>query len=162
MKTLAKCSKWAHYPLAAWLVLARVVACDFGCSSGSTRTRKVATLLTTRKPRTIGKVLVSPPPQCSHFKFTLLPPIRSLGSVRIVTWSIHTLCTISRTFPSCCQICDQTIIYYVTIKSMWLSHTIWGYFTTIPWIFIRSPIWMRVVEYLPNCTINISIMTPYD
>jgi len=104
-------------------------------SSGSTRNWTVATGLTTRKTQMNGNGPVSPP-KTRHFKFTILAPIMYLRSDRIMTWSICTLCSFSRSFTSRCQICNRTNIRWVTFETARMTHTMWSDFTAIQLLLV--------------------------
>ena len=116
-----------------------------GAGYGSTPNRTVAMGLTTRKTRTIGNGPVLPP-KTRHFKFTILAPIKYLSSDRIMTWSVCTLCSFSRSFTSRCQICDRTDICWVAIENPPISRKISSYSTAIQRILVRSQIWQREVK----------------
>jgi len=119
--------------------------------------------LTIRKTRTfgIGPVL---PPTTQHFNFTILAPIKYLSSDRTMTWSVRTLCRLSRSFTFRCQICDHTNIRWVAIWNLRISLKIWCYFTASQQILVRSQIWQRQVEELlklPNLYID-HVMIRWD
>jgi hypothetical protein len=105
----------------------------------------VATGLTTRKTGTIGNGLVLPS-KTNHFKSTIVARIKYLSSDRIMTWSVRTLCSFSRSFTSRCQICDWTNIRWVAIYNPKISLKIRCYFTVIQPILVRSQIWKQEVE----------------
>ena len=116
-----------------------------GSGSGSTRTRTVATGLTTRITWTFGNGAVLPP-KTRHFKFTILAPIKYLSSDHITTWSVHRLCSVGRSFTSRCQICNPTSIWWVAIENPPNSPKISHYFTTTQRISLGLQIWMLEVK----------------
>jgi len=107
-----------------------------GSGSGSTRTRTVATGLTTRKTR--------------HFNTTTLPPIKYLSSDRIMTWSVRRLCSSSRSFTSRSQICDLTNIRWVAIENPLISLTICPFLTATQRISVGSQIGKWEVKERPE------------
>jgi len=113
--------------------------------SGTTRNQTVATGHTTWTTQTIGHGPVLPP-KTRHFKCTNLPPIKNLSSDRIMTWSLHTLCSFSRSFTSSCQISNRTNILWVAIENPPISLAIWRYFRAIPRILVRTHIWQLEVQ----------------
>jgi len=117
------------------------------CGSSSTRNRTVATGLTTRKTRTIWNGPVSPP-QTRHSKFTILAPIKYCSSDHTATWSIHRLCSFSRSCTSGIQIFNQTNIHWVAMENPRISLNICLNFTATQWISIVSPIWMLEMKEL--------------
>ena len=127
------------------LVLATGPKCRVGSRSGSTRTRTVATGLTTPKTQTIGNGAVLPP-KTRHLKLTILAPIKYLSSDRITTWSVCRLCSFGRSFTSRFQICDLTSIRWVTIENPPISLKITHYFATTQRISVGSQIWKREVK----------------
>jgi len=128
-----------------YLVLATGPISHVGSGYGSTRNWTVATGLTTRKTWTVGNGPVLPP-KTRHFKSIILAPIQYLSSDRIMTWSVRTLCSFSRSFTSCCQICDRTNIRCVAIENPPILRKITRYFATIQRILVRSQIWRREVK----------------
>ena len=128
-----------------WSPLATGPVSQVGSGYASSQNSTEATGLTTRKTWTIGKGPVLPP-KTGHFKFTILPTIKHFSSDRIMTWSVCTLCSFSRSFTSCCQICDQTNICWVAIDNPPISRKISHYFTAIQQILVWSQIWLRAVN----------------
>jgi len=135
----------SHGPYDPCIVLGMGPNSQVGSGSGSTRNWTVATGLTTRKTRTIGNGPVSQP-KTRHFKFPIMDPIKYWSSDRTMTWSVRTLCSVSHSFTSHCQICDRTNIRWVAIENARISLKIWCYFTVIQRIFVWSQIWKREVE----------------
>jgi len=127
------------------LVLATGPDSWVGSGSGSTQDRTVAMGLTTQKTRTFanGPVL---PPKTRHFMVTILAPIKNLSSYWIMTWSVHTSCSCSRSFTSRCQISDWTNIRWVAIENPRILLIIPCSLTAIQWILVRSQIWKRWVD----------------
>ena len=80
------------------------------------------------------------PPKTRHFKSPILAPIKYLSSDRILTWSVHRLCSFSPSFPSRSQICDPTSIRWVAIENPHFSAEISPYFTAIQRILAQSQI----------------------
>jgi len=64
-----------------------------------------------------------------HFNITTLAPIKYLSSDRSVTWSVHRLCSSSRSFTPRSQICVPTNIPRVAIEDRPISQTISPDFT---------------------------------
>jgi len=120
---------------------------QFGSSCGSTQHRTIATGLTIPKTHTIaiGPVL---PPKIWHFNLTTLAPIKYLSSDDIVTWSIHRLCSVSRSFTAHIPIYDPTNVHWVTIENQWISPKILLCSTVIQPILVGSQIWKREVREL--------------
>jgi len=81
------------------------------------------------------------PPKTRHFKSPILAPIKYLSSDRILTWSVHRLCSFSPSFPSRSQICDPTSIRWVAIENPHFSAEISPYFTAIQRILAQSQIY---------------------
>ena len=131
------------------LVLATGPNSLVGSGSGSTRTRTVATGLTTRKTRHIGNgpVLLL---KTRHFNTTTLPPIKYLSSDRIMTWSVRRLCSSSRSFTSQSQICDPTNVCSVAIENPLISLKICHFFTTTQRISVGSQIGQWEVKERPE------------
>jgi len=111
---------------------------DSGFYSTSHRTAAMA--LTTRKTRTIGNGPVLPP-NTNHEKLTNMPPIKYLSSHGIMTWSIHTLCCLSRSFTSHCQIYDRNNVHWVAIEHLQTTETPASNITAMQWMLVRSQIW---------------------
>jgi len=139
---------WVH------LVLATGPNSRFGSRSGSDSEPDRSNRFYHMKTRTvaIGPVL---PPKTQHFNRTTFTPIKCLSSDRIVTWSVHRVCNISRSFTSRFQNCDATNIHCVSIESPRFSHQIWRYFTVTQQVLVASPFWMREVkELLKLCNLH--------
>jgi len=116
------------------------------CCSRYTHNRTLAMGLTTRKTLTVGNGPVLPP-KTQHLMFTILAPINYLSSDRLMTWSICTLCSVSRSFTSRWQICEsRTNIRRVAIENPETSPKICCYFPAIEWILVWSQIWKWEVE----------------
>jgi len=83
-----------------------------------------------------------------HFNLTTLAPIKYLSCDRIMTWSVRRLCSSSRSFTSCIQICDPTTTRRVAIENprIWLE--ICPYFTATLRISVGSQIWLLEVKEL--------------
>jgi len=127
------------------LVLATGPNCRVGSGSGSSRSRTVATGLTTQKtwPVRNGAVL---PPTTRHLKLTILAPIQYLSSDCITTWSVCRLCSFCRSCTSRFQTCDPTSICWVVIENPPISLIISHHFTTTQRISVGSQIWMQEVK----------------
>jgi hypothetical protein len=97
------------------------------------------------KSRTIANGPVIPP-QTRHFNITALPPIRYLSSDCIVTWSVSTLCSSSRSFTPHFLIWDPTNIGSVAIANPQISHKMCLYFTATQRISVGSQIWQQKVK----------------
>ena len=93
----------------------------------------------------IGPVL---PPTTRHFNLTTLTPIKYLSSDRIVTWSVHRLCSFTSSFSSRVQICDPTNIRGVAIENPRISLRFGPFFTATQRISVGSQIWMPRVKEL--------------
>ena len=132
-------------PYYAYIVLATGPNCLVGSGSCSTRTRTVATGLTTRKTWTVGNGAVLPP-KTRHFKFTILAPIKYLSSDHITTWSVRRLGSGPPSFTSHLPICDPTSIRWITIENPPISLRISDYFTNTQRISVRLQIWMQEVK----------------
>jgi hypothetical protein len=130
---------YMRYPL--WLVLATGSNCQVSSGSGSLWNRTVATHLTTQNTWTAGNGPVLPP-KTWHFKFTILAPIKYLGSDRITTRSIRRLYSFSHSFTCNIQISDLRSIHLVANETPPISLTICHYFTTTPQISVGVQIWM--------------------
>ena len=65
-----------------------------------------------------------------------------------MTWSVPTLCSVSRSVTSRCQICDRTDIPGVANENLRIWLKILCYLTAIQQIVVRLQIWMREVEQL--------------
>jgi hypothetical protein len=127
------------------LVLATGPNCRVSSGSGTTRNRTVATVLTSRKTRTVGNGPVLQP-KTRHFKFTIVAPIKYFSSDRITTWSICRLCSFSRSITSRFQIFDRTSIHWVAIENLPIPSEIWHYFTTTQRISVGLQVWMQEVK----------------
>ena len=120
-------------PVKQWVVSGTGWNCRVCSGSVSTRNRTVARGLTPRKTWTIRNRPVLPP-KTRHFKFTILPPIKYLGSNRILTQRIRKLCSFWGSFTSRCQICNSTCIHWVAIDNPQISLEICHHFTITQWI----------------------------
>jgi len=120
-----------------------------GSGSGSTGNQTVAMSLTIRKARPIGNGPVLPP-KTRNFSITALPPIKYLSSDRMMTWSVHRLCSSSRSFTSWSQKCDPTNICWVAIENPLISHKICSFFTGTQRITVGSHIGNREVKARPE------------
>jgi len=151
---------WTDFRLAN-LVLATGPNLRVDSGSSSTRTRTIATGLTTQKTQTIGNGPVLPP-KTWHFKFTILAPSKYLSSDRIATWWIHRLGSFRRSFSSCIQICNRTNIHCVTIENPRISLKIGPYFTATQQYQSNDKSGCWRWKSLLNCAICVFIMSRYD
>ena len=81
---------------------------------------------------------------------TTLAPIKYLSSDRIMTWSIHKLCSISRSFTSRFQICDPNDIRWVAVKYRLNLSEIGGFSIATQRILVGSQISKREVNERPK------------
>jgi len=116
---------------------------------GSTRTRTVATGLTTRTTRPIGNGPVLPP-KTPHFNITSLLPIKYLSSDRIMIWSVRRLRSSYCSSTSRSKIFDPTNIRWVAIENPLISLEICPFFTATQRISVESQIAMREVNERPE------------
>jgi len=119
--------------------------CRVGSGSGSTRTRTVATGLTTRNTRTIGNGTVLPP-NTRHFKIPILAPIKYWSFDRITTWSVRRLCSFTPAFASRLQFCDPKSIHWIVNENPPITFWIRDYFTTTQRISVGLQMWMQEVK----------------
>jgi len=117
--------------------------------SSSTQYRTVAMGLTTWKTRPFGNGPVLPP-KTRHFNITTLPPIKYLSSDRIMTWSVHGLCSSSCSFTSRSQICDPTDIRWVAVEIPLMSLEICSVFTASRRISVGSQLGNREGKEQPE------------
>jgi hypothetical protein len=102
LQTIYKFASWVLF----WVAILAVVLAtgpNSRVSSGSrsTRNRIVATCLTPPTTWTVGNGPVLPP-QTRHLMVNILDTNNLFSSDRIMTWSVHMLCNISRCFTSRC------------------------------------------------------------
>jgi len=116
-----------------------------GSGSGSTQNRTVATGLTTPKTRPTGNGPVFSP-KTRYFNITTLPPIKYLSSDRIMTSSVHRLCSSTRSFSCRSQICHPTNIRWVAIEYPLISLKMGPFFTATKWISVGSQMGKREVK----------------
>jgi len=100
---------------------------------------------TTWKTQTVAFGLISTSIP-GRWKPRFFTPINYLSSDRIVTWSVCRLCSVSRSFTSCFQICNPTNICWVAIENPRISVEICPYFTANQRILVGSQFWKREVK----------------
>jgi len=86
------------------------------------------------------------PPTTHYFNLTTWALIKYLSCDHIMTSLICRLSSFIRFFTSHIQICDLTIIRWVTIKNPRNLPTLWCYLTAIQRRLVQSQIWMREVK----------------
>jgi len=74
--------------------------------------------------------------------------MKYLSSDRIVTWSVHRLCSFTSSFTSRFKTCNPTNIRGVAIENPQISLRIGPFFTATHWISVRWQIWMLEVKEL--------------
>jgi hypothetical protein len=99
------------------------------------------------KTRTLVIGLVEPP-NTRHINLTTFAPNNTLSSDHIVTWSVHRLCIMRRSYTSRFQNCDETNTLCVAVATPRILHQIWHYFTAIQRILVASQFWLRKVKEL--------------
>ena len=147
--SISSCSQLHNSPRrpAAHVVLAMGPKARFGSGSGSNPEPDRCNGFYHTKTWTIAIGLVLPP-KTRHFYLTTFTQIKYLSSDHIVTWSVHRLCIISRSFTFRFQNCDATNIRCVAIENPSIAHEIWCYFTATQRILVISQFWIQEVKEL--------------
>jgi len=85
----------------------------------------------------LGKTRTAVPLYCSP----TFAPIKNPSSDRIKTWSVRRLSSFSRSCTSCCQICEQTNIHWITLESNHIVNQIRRLSIATQWILVCSQMW---------------------